>query len=87
MHRLLAYVKATPTKTGASFMWYGTWKYDPVSGTLHARDCARTVYSLVASSSKMETSAPLPPSEQPSPMSRFPIVRATATNGATDPGD
>ena len=30
---LLAHVKVTPTTTGASFTWTGTWEYDQMSGT------------------------------------------------------
>ena len=30
---LLAHVKVTPTKSGASFTWKGAWEYDQMSGT------------------------------------------------------
>jgi len=33
MHCLLAHVKMTPTKAGASFTCEGAWEFDPMSGT------------------------------------------------------
>lgn len=32
MFVLLAYVNASPTRTGVSFTWEGAWEYDQVSG-------------------------------------------------------
>jgi hypothetical protein len=37
MHCLLAYVKARPTKSGASFSWEGAWEYDQLSGSGNVR--------------------------------------------------